>query len=274
MLFLHSAPSIKRGEDQPPPYRAPSTTDPKLSALVNRDLNANERVSGDISAQIPRVVNPNDLDALVSVLMDTKDNDSVRNEVANLLRRSHYPGLPDALIKVLDNPAEGSRFRAFATQHLGDLAKDAPPDSELRDTSVTKFQSALDDRHFTVRAQALQNLCRLKDSKGRETAVNWLTNYKPCAPEKDGKPADPELERGSILNIAIRCCKDLDLKDQIPTIRQYVRDPNEAVRIAAIVALSDWRGEASRPAFEDAAKSANVRLQRCGAAVLKKLDTK
>ena len=134
------------------------------------------------------------------------------------------------------------------------------------------MHSSLSDKHFTVRCQALQNLCRLKDLQGAATAVKWLTEYAPSCVGADGKPADPGQERAAILNQAIRCCKDLDLKEQIPAIRQYARDNNEVVRIAAIVVLSEWADEESRPAFEDAAQSPSVRLQRCAKAALERLD--
>ena len=64
------------------------------------------------------------------------------------------------------------------------------------------------------------------------------------------------------------------MREHIPTIRLYARDPNEVVRIAAIVCLSDCRDEESRDAFEDAAKSLSVRLERCGQAAIKWLDSR
>ena len=149
-------------------------------------------------------------------------------------------------------------------QHLGDLATSAPEKSDTRQQLVSKMESSLDDKHFTVRCQSLQNLCRLKDPKGAETAVKWLTDYRPCCIGADGKPADADFERASILNQAIRCAKDLDLNGQIPTIRKYATDSNEVVRIAALVVLSEWGDQDCRVVCEDAAKSKSVRLQRCG----------
>jgi len=49
---------------------------------------------------------------------------------------------------------------------------------------------------------------------------------------------------------------------------------DEVIRIAAVVALSQWEDEQSRPAFEKAAESQSVRLQRAGKAALKRLEEK
>ena len=94
------------------------------------------------------------------------------------------------------------------------------------------------------------------DPKGVEAAARWLADEK-----ADG-----------VRDLAIRCVHDLDLREHIPAIRKHVRDPDEVVRIAAIVALSQWGDEESRPAFEEAAKSDVVRLQRAGKAALERLD--
>ena len=64
----------------------------------------------------------------------------------------------------------------------------------------------------------------------------------------------------------------LDLKQQVPGVRRYAYDRDEVVRIAAVVALSQWGDEASRPAFETAAKSKSVRLQRAGKAALERFN--
>jgi HEAT repeat protein len=80
--------------------------------------------------------------------------------------------------------------------------------------------------------------------------------------------------KDNVRDLAIRCVKLLDLKQYMPTIRQYLYDKNEVIRIAAIVALSQWQDEQSRPAFEKAVNSKSVRLQRAGKAALKRLDEK
>jgi len=96
----------------------------------------------------------------------------------------------------------------------------------------------------------------MRDPRGEETAVEWLTS---------------ENTEG-VRDAAIRCVRGLDLRQHIPTIRTYLRDGNEVVRIAAIVTLSEWGDEESRPAIEEAAKSESFRLRRCAEMALKRLS--
>ena len=107
-----------------------------------------------------------------------------------------------------------------------------------------------------VRREALLALVRIDDPKGKETAAAWLKD-----PDKD-----------NVRDLAIRCIKLLDLKQYIPTIRQYLYAKNEVISIAAIVVLSQWGDERSKPAFKKAADSKSVRLQRAGKSALKRLD--
>jgi len=73
-------------------------------------------------------------------------------------------------------------------------------------------------------------------------------------------------------DLAIRFVQDKNMREHIPTIRPYARSTNDIIRIAAIVALSEWGDEESRPAMEEAANSTVVRVQRCGQAAMKRLD--
>ncbi len=171
------------------PYSAPATVASELSALVDRS--AKDRVSPDITSRIPRVRHEEDIPVVVSVLLDTEDDDTVRNEAANLLRRSGYSGLTDDLLKVLDDPKEGARFRAFCTQHLWMNVEKAGPDERAKIGSA--LHEALSDRHIPVRREALLALVRMRDPKGRETAVEWLLDE-----EADG-----------LRDAAIRCVREL-----------------------------------------------------------------
>lgn len=197
-----------------------------------------------------------DLASLSKVLMDTGDHDTVRNEVANLLRRSKYTGFTDTLLAVLDNPAEKPRFRSFAVQHLWQQLDGAG--REDQDRIRAKMHELIADRHIEVRREALLALVRMRDPVGRTTAVGWLTAKEPSAE--------------STRDLAIRCVYDLGLREQMPVIRPFARDPNEVTRIAAIVALSQWGDEESREAFRAAADSSSIRLQRAGKAALERLD--
>jgi hypothetical protein len=235
-------------------YVPPKVSDVRLARLVNRAISIDERIGTEISSTIPNVTNTHDQNILLAVVGDVQDNDAVRNEVINLLRRSNCTRLPNALIGVLENPAEQQRFRAFAVQHLGSM--DLPNDAELRQRVTRKLQESLQDRHVDVRREALLALIRRRDSIATQAAVTWLTS------------GDSE----NVRDLAIRCVVDLDLREHVPTIRKYLKDENEVVRIAAIVALSQWGDEESRPVFEQAAASNVVRLQRAGKAALERLD--
>ncbi len=232
--------------------------DPRLTPLVDSSLPVSQRISPDITAKIPSVSNAEDCKILAMVLTNPLDDDTVRNEVANLLRRSKYPGLTDALFHVLDHPAEKPRFRSFAVQHLWQQWDGA--DDDARGDIESRLRALIEDRHVEVRREALLALVRMKDPRGRETAVRWLAT---SGPEFDG-----------VRDLAIRCVYDLNLREHLPLIRNHVRNPNETIRIAAIVALSYWKDEESRSAFEDAAESSVVRLQRAGKAALIRLAGK
>jgi len=230
-----------------------------LAQLVNRNVAIEERLRGGFSSGFAGVKDRRDIDALRQVLLDPQDNDTVRNEAINLLRRSRFAGLADDLLAVLASPEEKERIRCFAAQHLGALLDDC--DEHARATLLASVCSLLRDRHTGVRREALLALVRQGDPVGRETAVQWLT-----------RPDSPVDERGEVRDLAIRCVHELELKEHIPVIREYLRDRNEVVRIAAIVALSEWGDEASRPAFEEAAASSVVRLRRAGRGGLERLD--
>jgi len=239
-------------ETERPAYSAPPVRARELKAFVDR--NGKNRLSTDVTSRSARVRYEEDIAAVVSVLLDTDDDDTVRNEAANLLSRSAYKRLPQDLLRVLNNPEEGPRFRSFCIQHLWTNIKMAGPAE--RATIVSTLYEALSDRHIPVRREALLALVRMRDPKGRETAVEWLT-----AEKAEG-----------LCDAAIRCVRELGLREHIPTIRKYLRDKNDVVRIAAIVTLSQWGDDESRLAIEEAAKSSSFRLRRCAAMALKRLD--
>ena len=251
------------------PYSPPPVHAHNLQALVNR--NAHNRISSDIGARIPEAA-PSDFPALLQVLQDSGDDDTVRNEVCNLLRRSKCPDVAQALTQVLDNPDEKARFRSFAMQHLGGVATEM--DAGTRQPLVTKMEASLNDKHFQVRAQALQNLCRLKDEKGVKTAADWLEGgYKPCSPDAyvGDKPLDPEFERGEIIKQCIEQVHDAGLKEHIGTIRKLARDKNIVIARAAIVALADWHDMESLPVMKEAAAAKDPLLRSCGKAAMQRM---
>jgi len=194
------------------------------------------------------------LGRIIGVLHDRKQSDAVRNEAINLLRKSKYEGLCENLFRILDDANEGERFRRFCVQHLGIEMENA--NVQQREAIRAVLHSSISDRHAAVRREALLALVNAGVPGAEEIVLDWLTKK-----DDDG-----------VRDIAIRCAYKLHLRDQIPLIRKYLYDANEVVRIAAIVTLSEWGDEDNRPAFEAAAKSMSVRLQRAGKAALERLD--
>jgi hypothetical protein len=68
-----------------------------------------------------------------ATLADTKATDTVRTQAVSRLLKENAHGLDEALLKVLDAPAESPGFRAVALQYLGMVAKTVPADSESRE---------------------------------------------------------------------------------------------------------------------------------------------
>ena len=251
----HPSPSILQSTEI---YVAPKTVDPTLADFVDRTKKTPVRLTSDLTFRFPSIQNASDVAAVVSVLSDSKDDDRVRNEAANLLERSKYAGLADALCKVLDAPHESLRFRSFAAQHLGIVASTS--DGNQQGIARAKLLACLSDKQTEVRREALLALIRLKDEHAKQITQEWLHDLSPAG--------------DATRDLTIRCTQELDLREEIPFVRGYLRDPNEVIQIAAIVALSQWGDNASRSAFEEAAQSKIVRVQRAGLAAIAKLKAK
>jgi HEAT repeat protein len=235
--------------------------DEALQKLVNRSLPANERLDAEMVSRYPRVEHAEDYPALLGVLADTEDDDTVRHEVANLLTRSEYPGLAEALMGVLRAQDEGARFRAFATQHLGGLLdrKGTPLLDATAAAKVTEYlHELLEDRDVEVRREALWALTEQQDTKAQRRALEILRGT--------GKDA-PALHY-----LAIRVLHKFDRSDLIPEIRPFARSSDEATRIAATVALSLWGDEESRAAFDEGASSPIPRIRKASQQALERLE--
>ncbi len=236
------------------PYTPPPTKAPKLSGFVNREEAYEKRVTPDMDTRLPEVKETQDVSAVIQVLMDTKDKDATRNEAANLLRRSGSKDLSGRLIRILWNPQEGERFRGFCVQHL---SLNLPQAGETEKAEIiATLHKCLADKHLSVRREALLALSYANDAEAPKVAVKWLS-----ASEGEGAR-----------DLAIRCVEILGLKDQIPEIRKFLNSSSEPERKQAIVVLSQWGDEASRPAIEEAAKSKSVQLQTAAQMALKRLD--
>ena len=207
----------------------------------------------DLSARLTRVRAQKDVSALIAVVMDHDDADAVRNEALNLLRRSRVKGLTERLVRLLGDPKNSARFRSYCIQHLWMGLESAG--KEERQKIIGVLRRSISDRHRSVRREALLALVRENDPLGKTTAVAWLTD-----------PASADVR-----DLAIRCVKELELKEHIPEIRKHLHSPDEPARIAAIVALSQWKDQASRPAIEKSAASGSHRLRRAAKAALERM---
>jgi len=232
---------------QPARYHAPEVDDARLAAFVNREA-GDQRVFDDMTARFPQLTSARDIAAVAQVLKDPADDDTVRHETAALLARSGYPGLVADLLGILNNPAEGARFRGWAMQHL--QLNYAAADPKQQEAVLAQLRTSLADRHQTVRRESLLALHRLAPAEGLAVARAWL--HATAAGADAGR------------DLAIRVIREQDARDELATVRQYARHPDPALRIAALVTLAAWKDEASREAMADAAASADPRLRRCG----------
>lgn len=231
------------------------TEHPTLRVFI--DKSASPRFTSDFETRVPTVSDPDDLAWVLYVLDDHTDLDAVRNEAANLLRRSHVRDVDQHLLAVLASPLEKERFRSYAVQHLGDLMRELLDGTKADDLAGARtiqdaLAKALTDPYFMVRSEALMALARERDPRANAIIRSGLT--------------DPQWSQGQ--DLLIRCAKEAGLTDLIPTIRPLAYSTNDVVRIAAVNVLAQWRDEASRPAFEEASRSAVPRLQRAGTLAL------
>ncbi len=225
---------------------------PMLANFVDRECKT--RVTADFAARVERVQASNDLAAVVAILKDTTDGDTVRNEAAKLLARSGYADLIPDLLAILMNPAEEPRFSSFCVQNL--YENYATADEKQRAALDGVFVARLGDPDKEVRRESLLALVRLGKPEGKKAAEQWLR--------------DPAAQ--DVRDIAIHGMDSLNLRDQAPEIRRSLHDTNNVVRIAAMVVLSAWGDTESRSAFEEAAKESHPRLQHAGKLALYRLD--
>ncbi|MFZ4396013.1 MAG: HEAT repeat domain-containing protein [Kiritimatiellia bacterium] len=236
----------------------PTVATPALSNVLDRSKDFVDRVHGLASGAVPEVKNQKDLATLAKQLSDPKEDKVVRNEIVNLFFRSNYPELEGVLLKILENPDEGQDFRAWAVQHIGDLLTN-PGDIPVSPDLAGRVRSLLSDSDLHVRREALLALSSANDTQMLQELPAMLKSQ---APGSD-----------RMRDLAIRIARQKDLRDQIPFIRTLIAATNESVRIAAIVALSEWRDQESRPAIESALKEGSMGVKRAAAAALQRLDT-
>lgn len=235
----------------------PAETRPALRAFI--DPQAAERLPRDFDYQVDRVTDADEVAAVVALLRNRSESDTMRHEAANLLRRSDYEGLEQVLIDCLQHPEETERFRSWAVQHLFMVFAERQADGPTAASAL--LAPLLDDPQPAVRREALLSLHRLDAPAGPDvvaTAVAWLD--------------DP-----ATVDLALRVLRERDARDYLPQVRAVLVDETAAppARIAAIVTVSDWGDYQSRDALARLAnlpdQPANVRLRRSAQMALERL---
>lgn len=218
------------------------------------DADAEGRVTADLVERLPALTEPSHIAAVTAMLRDADEEDTVRNEAINLLRRSGCAALPEVLLSLLDQPGEQERFRSFVVQHLGvELA--ACSDPMLGSRLSGRLRLALQDAQPAVRREAFLALSQVQDA-----AVEDLLGADPSSPRHAG-----------MRDLAIRLLVERDRREALPAVRALADDPDEATRIAAIHALGAWRDETSRPILEAARDAGQERTRRAATLALRAL---
>ncbi|MFW5750345.1 MAG: HEAT repeat domain-containing protein [Planctomycetota bacterium] len=244
-----------RQPDVPAGYVPPPAHDPRVADLVDKRLRSVERLLPSFDGR-RHTADERDWPSLRTVLRDTDDDDTVRNEAASLLRASGDPELDAVLVEVLKDEAEAERFRSFAVQHLTDALRMSSEASVAGETLRAHFQRLLEDRHLKVRRQALLGLARIDDPAADRMIVDVLSREEP----------------GPMADLAMRLVQEKRMNDQYVHLRRlaYAEDPE--VRVAAIAALGALGDETSRGAFVAAASSKHARLKAAGVDALSRID--
>jgi len=216
------------------PYSVPPINDPSLASFVNRK-SPRVRVPPDIVARFPSISDPIDQEAVAKVLLDVFDDDSIRNEAAELLARSNYPRLVERLEEVLHNPQESERFRGWAVQHVGTNARSAQGQDLAIATMI--LRGCLNDAAIPVRREALLALVRIDDQIGRQSAIELVRSDDPAAINTQ--------------DIALRCLGMMNERKYLLEVRRLAKASNANVKIAAINLLADWRDVDSKPLIEN-----------------------
>ena len=226
--------------------------DPSLRVLLDR--NAINRVTGDMPQRYPYIRYDEDVLRVVAVLKDIDEEQTVRHEIANLLRRSGYAELTNVLIGILDNGRETERFRNFAVQHL--YLNYADADNEKRAYLIKKFEKCLVDKHDAVRREALLSLHRTGQKGAKTIAEEWLM----------------DANESGVHDLAIRILREGNCREAVSQIRQFMAvAKDEAVLVAAIVTLGEWQDQESESALTAFLETGTKRVQRASHLALRRI---
>jgi len=219
-----------------------------------------QRLAPILEQRLVAVDGEADREALHQVLLDPDDDDTIRHEVTNLLRRIDDPKVESLLNAVLDDRRNLERFRFFATQHLGEIYKEAVEKKKAADADRlrTRLRDLLaSDRHAYVRRQALLSLAQTKDQPALDEARRILRQ------EPDEHP---------LMDVACRVAGECRLEDSFAALRSKARSTVQIVRLRAVGELGSLKDAASREAFVEASQSTDRQIKAAGQAALRSLD--
>lgn len=226
---------------------------PALRPVADRALPQRDRLRPLVDGALTGVSRASDIALLRNVLRDPVDDDTIRNEAANLLRASACADLADDLRAVLTEPREQARFRSFAAQHLGVLLLDARRTGGAGvDLLRRDLTALLRDRHVEVRREALLALARGGAGDALAEAERLIAD--------EGQAAMHDL--------CIRIAAEQGWRELLPRIRALAGAGDAVVRVAALSAIGAMRDEASRPLLEAASRDGDRHVAGAARAAL------
>lgn len=234
---------------------------PHLRRFVDRRCNQS-RVPPDISSQIPTVSLPREVDAVIGVLRDRLDDDSVRHEAAELLRRSEYNQLYQELFAILESSLESDRFRSWSAQHLGVLVNNDAVNSETKEVIAAKLNTVrVKDTGILLKRESLWALLCMHDPISVSETIRVLEN--------------PQSTDVRMLDLYVRGAHRLELKGSLVNIRKLASESkSEAVCLASIQALVHWNDQESIPSMKTLENSGSFPVRNAAHVALSKLGSK
>ena len=88
----------------------PTSADPMDYLIKEKDPPT--QVAPELTKRLINTLSIDNPTDTAAIMLDTEKDATLRNEAANLLRRSSYAGLTDDLIKSLNSPEEGPLWRS------------------------------------------------------------------------------------------------------------------------------------------------------------------
>jgi hypothetical protein len=250
-----------QGNDRPIGH-ASEPVSSSLRIVADRSLPDHVRLKPLVDGTVIALDRPADVALMRRILLDSSDEDTVRNEAANRLAAAWTPGLGADLARVLDQAGEGERFRSFAAQHLGLAWQRAQAAGTAEAATLrSRLTACVHDRHYAVRREALLALVRGGDAGGLAEAARLL------AADDAGDPAVPAMR-----DLALRIAGETRRVDAREQVRRFLRHADATVRAAALIAAGQLGDAASRPLIAAAVQDADRQVAGAARTALAMLD--